>query len=220
MNTKRILEITGVISIVGSFLYLLIVLLLGLVQPGYNHMIDTMSVLVLGQWGWVQNVNFFILAITVASFGIGLSVALKKKIFSLISLIFFALALSIIVIMVLPADAVDRTQVQLTALNSFHGFIHFMTTMIIVGLTIPLIITITRQMQKSTQFRHFTRYTLLSFTINIIAGILWFIFRRYGILFAWKGIWQKLMAVNVLAWMMVIGNQFLAESNKYARRTH
>jgi hypothetical protein len=69
------------------------------------------------------------------------------------------------------------------------------------------------------QFRHFTQYTRISFIINIIAGIFWFIFRRYGILFMWKGIWQKLMAVNVLVWIMIMGWQLIHISKKYARHS-
>jgi len=44
----------GLISAFGALFFLISVLLLGLVQPGYNHMIDTISVLVLGKYGWVQ----------------------------------------------------------------------------------------------------------------------------------------------------------------------
>jgi len=191
-------------------LFLLVVLILGLIQPGYNHFVDTISVLVLGQWGWIQNVNFFILAVTTFSFGIGLSISLEKKTISFMSFVFSLIALCIISLIFLSADAVDRTKVQLITLNSLHGLIHLFVTMAIVGLTIPLVIRVTNKMKKNPQFRTLTRYTTISFTINIVAGILWFIFRRYGILFEWKGLWQKMMAVIILVWMGVMGKVMIS----------
>jgi len=217
---KKMIPLAKYSTILGSSIYIAIVLILGLMQPGYNHFIDTMSVLVLGKWGWIQNVNFAVLAVTIALFGIGLSIYLENKMITLTSFFFCSLACAVVVLIFLPADAVDRTHIQLVSLNSLHGLIHLITTMGIVAFTIPLVAHITRHMKKHVHFHSYVRYTLISFIINIIAGILWFIFRRYGILFEWKGIWQKLMAVNVLSWMVVLSRQFTVEGKQNAHSTN
>lgn len=202
---KKILRMTGLISIIGPTVFLLIVLILGLVQPGYNHFVDTMSVLALGKWGWIQDINFLILAITIVSFGIGLSTIFEKKIVSSISIIFSIITVCVIAFIFFPTDAVDRTRIQLTEFNSFHGIIHLFITMVIIGFAIPLLISIRNKMKKNIQFSHLIRYTTISFVINIVVGILWYIFRRYGILFAWKGLWEKMIALNILTWIGIVG---------------
>lgn len=212
-HEDRIIFLSGITTVLSSILFPLIFVALGFIQPGYNHFIDTISVLALGRWGFLQTINFFVLAIGMGAIGLGLSVILKRKTTSSISIIFFIIAMAIMLLAFLPADSVDRTRIQLTKSNSLHGTLHLGITMLLVLLTIPVVKNIVNDMKKNKFLRHLSDYTLISFLINAVFGSLWFAFRRMGILFEWKGLWQKMLAMNVLIWMFVVGLQFLATIN-------
>jgi hypothetical protein len=209
MKNNSVLYVSGVVTLACSILFILIVLILGLVQPGYNHFIDTISVLVLGKWGWIQKINFLILALGLSAVGTGLSILLYRKKYSFVSFSFYAFSIVVFFLMIFSADPVDRTKVKLIQMNSVEGFIHITLTMILIALTAPLTRIIATKMKKNTDLKRYARYTLAVFAINIIFGSLWFICRRLGILFAWKGVWQKMLALNVLTWMFVMGSRFV-----------
>ncbi len=202
---KKISSLCGLTSSIGALFCLISVLLLGLVQPGYNHMIDTISVLVLGKYGWVQQINFVVLAISFASLGIGLGLFFYKKLLNRITISFLFLSLCIVIVLFFKADPIDRTTIKLIALNSPGGLVHFSVTFIMI-LLIPLfLVDLIKKLNslKSTQL--LARYTLFVIVFNIVFGLLWYYCRRIGVGFEIKGIWQKGLALNVLVWMMVMG---------------
>lgn len=195
----------GLISGIGALLFLLSVLILGLVQPGYNHLIDTISVLVLGKYGWVQQINFVILAVSFGSLGIGLGLLWYKRFWNTLTIGFLLISLCVVFVLLFKADPIDRVQIKLIKLHSIEGFIHLSVTFIMVIL-IPLFFTgLINKLNSSLPSRYMGRYTIWVIIINVIFGILWFYCRYNGIGFYIKGIWQKGLALNVLIWMMVMG---------------
>jgi len=214
MNQEKLLRILGYISITSSITFALLIIILGFFQPGYSHTIDTISVLSLGEGGFIQQINFGILAIGLVSVGMGLSILIHKKLISTISLLFFIFALSVILLILFSADPVDRTKIKLTQMNTWEGFFHITITMGIIGLTGPAILLITNGMKKRPLLHSNISHTFFVFAFNIIFGTLWFICRRNGILFEWKGLWQKILALNVLVWMARMGVIFITYSHK------
>lgn len=214
MSNAVKLRIMGYTSIVSAFLFGLNVAILGLVQPGYNHFIDTISVLALGKWGFLQQINFLVLAAGLISIGIGFSLLIHKKHISPISLLFLFFAASVLLLILFSADPVDRTTVKLVHMNTWEGFFHITLTMAIIALTAPAVLLLSRGMKQSETLKQYIPYTTKVFVLNMVFGGLWFIFRRLGILFEWKGLWQKLLALNVLIWMARMGLVFINHSNK------
>lgn len=199
------LKIYCLISTFGALYFLLSVLVLGFVQPGYNHIIDTISVLVLGKYGWIQQINFVILAISFGSLGIGLGLFFYKKFLNRITISFLLLSLCVIFVLFFKADPVDRTQIKLVALHSQEGLIHFSTTFVMVILIPFFLIDLIKKLFENNQNTGLARYTIFVILFNVLFGILWFYCRRIGVGFEIKGIWQKVLALNVLIWMMVMG---------------
>lgn len=202
---KKIVQTCGFISILGALYFLLSVLILGFVQPGYNHVIDTISVLVLGKYGWIQQVNFVVLAISIGCLGIGLGQFFYRQFWNSITAGFLLLSLCIIFVLLFKADPVDRTQIKLVALHSQVGLVHFSTTFVMVILIPFFLIDLIKKLFGSNQNKGLARYTIFVILFNVIFGILWFYCRRIGVAFEIKGIWQKVLALNVLIWMMVMG---------------
>lgn len=211
---KEIVQTCGFISIIGATYFLLSIIVLGFVQPGYNHLIDTISVLALGKYGWIQQVNFVVLAVSFGCLGIGLGLYFYKKWNNPITLAFLLLSLCIIFVLFFKADPVDRTQIKLVALHSQEGLVHFLTTFVMVILIPFFLIDLIKKLFENNQNRGLARYTIFVILFNVLFGILWFYCRRIGVGFEIKGIWQKGLALNVLIWMMVMGRWLCGEKRK------
>jgi len=202
---QKTIRTCAILSIIGSIFFLVSVLLLGFIQPGYNHIIDTISVLALGKYGWIQQINFIVLALGFGALGIGLGLHFYRKIGNPISVSFLLLSLCVFVILLFRADPVDRTQVKLVTLHSQEGFIHLSVTFIMIAIIPLFLIDLIKKLNRLKSTRSLALYTSFVMMTNIVFGLLWFYCRRNGIGFEIKGIWQKGLALNILIWMMVIG---------------
>jgi hypothetical protein len=60
-------------GVVGPALFVVLMLLAGVVVPGYDPQRHFISLLALGQNGWLQTVNFFVSGALIAGFGLALS---------------------------------------------------------------------------------------------------------------------------------------------------
>lgn len=203
---SRLTKLCGLASIYGSVFFFMSVLILGLAQPGYNHFIDTISVLVLGKWGWIQQINFVVLAVGFASLGIGLGLFFYGRFWNKLTISFLLLALCVVFVLFFKADPVDRTQIKLVKLHSPEGLIHLSITFIMVMLIPLFLVDLIKKLNKSKSTQYLARYTLFIIIFNVVFSLLWFYCRYNGIGFEVKGIWQKGLAVNVLVWMMVMGS--------------
>jgi len=59
-------------GLIGCPLFLITVLIEGFVRPGYNSFLYPLSSLSLGEWGWIQILNFIITGILLIGFSFGL----------------------------------------------------------------------------------------------------------------------------------------------------
>ena len=194
------------IGIFGSFFFIVSTMILGFIQPGYDHIIDTISVLVLSKYGWIQNINFVILAISFCFLGAGLGMFFYRKFTNSITIGFFLIAGCLLIDVFFKADPIDRTQIQLTTFHSQEGFIHLLVTFIMVILIPLFFIDLIRKLNQVEAYRPLANYTIFVIITNLVFGLLWFYCRRNGIGFEIKGIWQKGIVLNVLIWMTVIGS--------------
>jgi hypothetical protein len=202
---KNAIHIYGYISIYGSLFFAFSVFLLGLFQPGYNHFIDTISVLALGKYGWIQSINFIVLAVSFCCLGAGLGLYFYKKITNRITLGFILLSLCLVLDAVFKSDPVDRVQIALRSHHSQTGFIHFTITFIMIMLIPLFLITVIKKLHMSASTRPFAIYTIWVIVLNLVAGLFWYYCRRNGIGFEIKGIWQKGIVLNIIVWQIIMG---------------
>lgn len=90
-------------GIAGPILFTLVVLGLGLLQPGYRHWADSISAISIGPGGWLQDVNFVVFGILMGAFTIALYRGVRPGAASLAGLASSTLsALAIVVMGVFP----------------------------------------------------------------------------------------------------------------------
>lgn len=192
------------VSIIGAIYFSVSVFLLGFIQPEYNHFIDTISILALGKYGWIQNINFLVLAISIGCFGVGLGLFFYRKFWNHITINFLFLSLFSVLIIFFKADPIDRTKIKLTTLNSPEGYIHFIGAFLMILFVSWILWEIIKVFRTDTLTYHLARYTAWVTIINIVFGLLWYYCRRMGIGFEIKGLWQKGLALNILIWVITI----------------
>ncbi len=196
-------KITGFISIFGPVLFLLTFLILGFVQPEYHHLDHTISMLVNGPYGWVQNVNFFILAVSFASLGLGLGRHIYGKLINFISVSFFLLSLGVIALIIFPAELVPGdTNVVLGTV----GKLHFLSSMVASLFAAVSIFFVLKTFKAHEYWSKLVKLTKIILIFNTVFIIVWFGLSFYlGLTFPLKGIMQKVLVGNVLGWMIMVG---------------
>ena len=200
----------GMAGGIGAFLalvFLLTFIILGFIQPGYNHLINTISFLVVGTFGWVQTINFFFLAASFVFIGYGLGRHITQKDINSIFFIFVAFAVSTIVLAFIPTDntTVGET-IQFKSLSSI-GLTHYFVVLGILLLIPIMLFQVLKGMWTHPHWKSYIPFTLSLLIFNFVTGLLWFYFVNLGYLNEWKGLIQKILAGNVVFWLVAVGNR-------------
>jgi hypothetical membrane protein len=66
-----------VAGLVAPFPFIALVILQGILQPGYNHVMQPISALAALPLGWIQNINFYILGTFMIAYAIGLHFSVR-----------------------------------------------------------------------------------------------------------------------------------------------
>ncbi len=190
----RALELT-VTSI--PFIFLAISALIQFTHPGYNPWQDAISTLVWGPWGWVQTALFFLLAFSVIAQVIKLSIRAAQTVRLRIGIASFALmGVAFILIGLHPTDIPG-------APPSPTGVVHLQTSAALIflfPLTCFLVAPELRLGFRQKWLRPYTR-TAGAVGFALIAATAVFVTGNHG----WVGLLERLMVLNGLAWMQVIG---------------
>ena len=72
---------------IGPISFLTLVLFQGIVQPDYSHIAMPISALAAWPLGWIQNLNFWLLATLPAAFTVGLHAALRSTRFGAVGIV-------------------------------------------------------------------------------------------------------------------------------------
>ena len=166
---------------IGAIYFSLSVFLLGFIQLGYNHFVDTISILALGKYGWVQTINFFILSISVGCLGVGLGLFFYRKFWNSLTINFLFLSLCSVLIIFFKADPIDGKKIKLVAFNSPEGYVHFIVAFLIILLATWILWKVIKIFRTNKSTYYLARYTAWVAMINIVFGLLWYYCRRMGI---------------------------------------
>jgi len=197
----------GIIGSVLAGVFFVTVVIFGFFQPGYNHLSTSISTLVVGKYGWIQTVNFLVLALSFVFVGYGLGKQLTCKSVSGIFIAFVTVALSIVAIAFLPTDKLDPLQAFRFTMLSPIAKIHYVLVFLLLLLSPILVIKLILVFWNEPKWRALVSLTIGICAFNFFFGLLWFYFLRIGFLLEWKGLFQKILAANVILWLMVIGNR-------------
>ncbi|MDD4937860.1 MAG: DUF998 domain-containing protein [Candidatus Shapirobacteria bacterium] len=207
MNLDRKLTSSrfGLIGGSLSILFFLCFLTLGFLQPDYNHIRDTISKLVDGKFGWIQTLNFGILIFSAVFIGFGLKKNIIKNKNILATITFWLCVIELIGVLIFPADKIiTNYHFGFTSL-SLTGKIHYLAAFILIITISMMAFLIIQDMKKNLYWKKLVPYSYFVLFFNLIFGIIWYYFNEQGFLFEWKGLFQKIIVINILVWLVIVG---------------
>ena len=196
-NTQKL----AVLGMAGPIIFVLGIIIAGTQYDGYSHISQEISQLggVDSQYAWIQNTNFYLLALTVIGFTFGLHRAIDGGKGSIVGIVLISMLgfSSAGLNAVLPCDALCEGVTAAGKLHLITGVSGFLA--MAVGL-----IVISRRMAKSDDWKSYSRYTLAT---GILAIALFF---GIGVedsieTSARSGLMQRIFVANYLIWLFVTG---------------
>jgi hypothetical membrane protein len=143
-------------GIVGPILFTVVVVIQGLLRPGYSPVADPISALATGQNGWVQNLNFIVLGLLMLAYAVGLHLGMRPARAGMVGPALLALAGAGAVLSgVVPLRAVAGGGTYEPAGHTVAVFVAFL------GAGIGLI-ALSRRMTSDPRWRSLATYTLAS----------------------------------------------------------
>jgi hypothetical membrane protein len=196
-NTQKL----AILGMAGPIIFVLGMIIAGTQYDGYSHTKQEISQLggVDSQYAWIQNLNFYLLSLSVIGFSFALHRAVgggKGSIIGPILIGVFGFS-SAGLNAVLPCDALCEGITASGKLHLITGVLGFL--LMAIGL-----IVISRRMTKSPQWKTYSRYTLAS---GILAFVL---FVAIGVADSNEssevdGLMQRIFVSNYLVWLFVTG---------------
>lgn len=201
--TKKFVGMTGALL---AMVFGVIVLILGLVQPEYNHIRDTVSMLAVGKLGWVQQINFVLLIMSMLVIVYRLKDDVWKYAKSKKGLVFFfgLCIVGVVMAVMFPTDPNKYGHRNFSNL-SFLGKIHYGVTgelLIAMGGFMYQVLEAMKRSGRWGKLLPLTRYVLY---FNLIFGLIWFGCNEMGWLVGYLGLFQKILITNVLVWLVAVG---------------
>lgn len=208
-TSKNLISNLGTIGFTGMAMFLLVFVVLGFIQPGYSHLEQTTSELVIGPFGWIQNLNFLIIAISIFAFGLGFGKSIYKNLFNPISFGFSVMSIIAILLIVFPSDWIATNRAFHMSNLSFDGRMHYELTFIALILSPFSFYQIYIGLNKSPKWKSMSQYTFFVQLSSFFMGLAWAILllSNFQGFQDWKGLFQKIIFVNILVWFMVIGKK-------------
>jgi hypothetical protein len=204
MNSRSAIERTfhGIAG-VGPLLFLAVATLEGLLRAGYDSVAQPISALGVGPRGWVQTLNFALLAVSFFSFAAVLKADLKRGVSSMAAPgLFVVMAIGVTIAAAFPMDP-PGVPVTLTArLHDVGGFLVFPW--------IPLVaLLLARRFRQDGDWRAYFRYTLATglFCLTMLVFFLIFVGPPSAparLASEYRGLVQRTLLVPFFVWIAVV----------------
>ena len=169
-------------------------------QPGYDPIQETLSVLAIGSYGWLETTSFFLLSFLSLVFTIRLYLATNRSISTRIGIISFLLiSLGFILVGIFPTGEPGAPQTT-------HSIIHSASAGASSVLFAIACFSFAVEFRTNLSWRKFFLYTLLTGVVAIILIIL-------GIVapsdWYWEGLHERLLVANAFIWVAVVSIRLL-----------
>ncbi|MFX1253131.1 MAG: DUF998 domain-containing protein [Promethearchaeota archaeon] len=209
MNTEKIDYYLSIPGIITPILYFGMIIVLGALEPGYNHLTTMMSVLggVEGIRGVAFNIGVALTGVLIFLFAIGLQRNINGGKGSKIAAILFILgSLGLIGAAIFHCNQDCTNVIERDITGILHIISAFFSGM---SLAIaPLFVYFS--LKKDPQWQKYAGYTLATFVVSNIPGItLWVTYLTGNRIRELEGLIQRLGIVFVLIWIGVISVQML-----------
>jgi hypothetical protein len=201
MNVKNLILYYCVVS---PILFLIVVVVFGAFVPEYNHFRDTISILAIRQYGWVQLINFIQIGFGIFFCGYffykKLTLPNSKTVWR--NIVLFCLVF-LIIEMFFPTDDITGNNI-LNNIRTTRGAIHF-GALAIFFLAAPFgIYTLKKTLTLEPGMQTLSKITGYLGYIATLLSYLWTFFFVNGMFYQYSGLLQKLIVFITLIWVECI----------------
>ncbi|MET0812207.1 MAG: DUF998 domain-containing protein [Microbacterium sp.] len=111
-------------GVVAGPFYVIVGLILALTRPGFDLTKHALSLLMLGEWGWMQRVNLIISALMVLAAACGLYRAVRSGRGLAMAVLVAVFGVCLVLSAIFPPDPVDGFPLGATAQATTNGILH------------------------------------------------------------------------------------------------
>lgn len=191
--------------IISPAIFILVVIILGSITPGYSQINYTMSRLAIEKYGIFQSLNFLQLAVGIYLIGTSLSSDIKQSGSKIaVRTIFLLCAMFLTIAAIAPTDPIENIPLRLTLYTPL-GLIHAGAVVVFLAVSPVGIHRLAAILAKEPKYKRYETVTKITGYAVFSASIVWFVFFVLGIGLEYRGIFQKMIALPVLSWMTIIG---------------
>jgi hypothetical membrane protein len=194
--TNRSVRRVALAGMIAPATFFTIMMVLGLVTPGYNWIARYGSELSLGRLGWIMIVNFVALGVV----EIALAVALGRTIGNRVSGWVAAGAVGLIgAAFVVAGICVTDPAKLVNGAHSWHGIVHAFTAVVIFFIATPIAaLAVARRMRRRRRFAIYCVVTSLSTPALLVAT-----FVSGNLL----GLAERIVIAFVLTWLTILAGE-------------
>lgn len=192
--------IITLVAIAGPILLLIIMNITQSLQPGYSRIQHTISMLVLGPYGWLQTVVFSLFGLLVIVFAVRLYFAVSRRRSSKIGIAFLILiGLGFILISIFPTQSPGTSSTMTVLIHKY--------TAGVISIVFPLVcFLIAPGLRGDPRWKGLFAYTLATGVLSIILIILGLIMPSDWLL---SGLHERILLLNGFIWIEVIAIRLL-----------
>jgi hypothetical membrane protein len=211
MRTALPIRALALAGIAGPVVFIVLVVIQGLMQPDYSHVAMPISALAAWPAGWLQNLNFFLLAALLAVFTVGVNAAIRPARFGFLGIaLLFANALGIFLSGLFPWMDVNGVPTE-TRPHVLAAVLTFASASI--GL-----VALSRRMKTDPLWRDLWSYVLATGLVMLVLFVTvgGFAVAEGAPLHRWTGLLQRLLVLVWFACLVVIARRMLQLSREPA----
>lgn len=192
--------LSALAGIMAPLIFILVMTLVGLLQPDYSAIQETISQLVLGRYGWFQAMSFFIVGFLLVVFAFRLYNVTLRTIYAKVGFVFFVI--SSLGFFLMGAFPVKPDEVVFTISALLHSIAVgiVVTSFILGGFAYSI------YFRADLRWSRFWLYTLLTAIACLAFLMLWLITPQEWL---WKGLSERLLVVTSFVWIGVVSVKLL-----------
>jgi len=194
---------------ISPILFAIVVMVLGSATPGYDQINYSISRLAIEKYGWIQSLNFIQLAVALFLTGRNLSALLKHTTTDrTLKTIFRFSGAMLIVAAIFPTDPMENVPLDVTILTP-TGLVHIAMVVLFLLLSPLGIMSLAGILKREPLFQRYTSYTLIAGFSAFLGSMVWFAFYFQGMYLEYRGIFQKIIVLPVLIWLILVNYAIL-----------
>ena len=194
----------AVAGVIGPSLFVALVIAQGVLQPDYSHIAMPISALAAWPVGWLQNLNFFISAMLMGAFAIGVDVAIRRTRFGLVGIVLLlASSVGLFLAGLFPWINVNGVPTETPR--------HVVAAVLTFSCASTGLVVLSRRMTADPRWHDLSAYVLCS---GISVLLLFIVVGGFAIdegapLHRWAGLLQRVMVAVWFACLLVMARRVL-----------